>query len=406
MAPQTNTDPMQNPLNVTPGSASGGDINTEGATPDPAIMPAHAQLLRMKQSAIDCLRWVDAIPNDVGFFLEDVERFLVHANICDITDIINIAETPYSNLHDLVDDILGEQGFFDRIAAFIIDLKLLVRFLNTVVQFPQLVERSNGNAHNAWLLVLDNDEQHQRCFQRFRRTYTKAEYETIRIEFAKDDASTVASHHTRRSVVSVKQPKRELRTAFCETPIREEGTDAPPAIPKSVTIESHVAENSKAMLAEASYQAALTALNESFLTKPPMKLIVRKEMHNKIRWDGQEKTFMAFKKQYEAYLMTSLQDYATDPLFRAAYIKQDSSYFKMCLKYEVSHVQVKSDTKQQYGALAMACSNNDTSQRFLSKFPRDGIRVWDEMVKWFQYGGTLENVLSQLETALQTEYSD
>jgi hypothetical protein len=122
-------------------------------------------------------------------------------------------------------------------------------------------------------------------------------------------------------------------------------------------------------------------------------------MHNKIRWDGQEKTFMAFKKQYEAYLMTSLQDYATDPVFRAAYIKQDSSYFKMCLKYEVSHTQVKSDTKQQYGALAMACSGNDTSQRFLTKHHRDGIHVWDEMVKWFQYGGTLENVLIQLETA-------
>jgi hypothetical protein len=345
MAPQTNTDPiLQNPLNVTPGSTSGGDTNTGEATPDPAIVPAHAHLLKMKQSAIDCLRWIDAIPNDAGFFLEDVERFLVHANICDITDITDIAETPYANLYDLVDDI-SEQGFFDRIAAFIIDLKLLVRFLNTVVQFPQLVERSNGNAHDAWLLVLDNNEQHQHRFQRFQRTYTKAEYDTIRVELAKGDASTVASHHTRRPALSVQQPKRGLRTVFRETPIREEGADAPPEIPKSVTIESHVAENSKAMLEEASYQAALTALNESFLVKPPVKLVVRKEMHNKIRWDGQEKTFMAFKKQYEAYLMTSLQDYATDPIFRAAYIKQDSSYFKLCLKYEVSHMQVKSNTK-------------------------------------------------------------
>jgi hypothetical protein len=145
-------------------------------------------------------------------------------------------------------------------------------------------------------------------------------------------------------------------------------------VPKCVTVVSHTSENTKVLREEASYQAALTALNKSFLSKPPVKTVIRKEMYNKIWWDGQEQTFMAFKKQYKAYLMTSLQDYATNPAFCSAYIQHDSSFFNMCLKYEVSHAQVKSDTKQQYGTLAMACSGNDNRQRFLTKYPRDGIR--------------------------------
>jgi hypothetical protein len=335
------------------------------ATPDPVVVPDHANILKMKQSAIDCLQWIDATADDCGFYSDDIERFMLHAEICDITNIIDIAKTPYSNLYDLVHNGLDDADFFDCIAPFIIDLKLLVRFLNTVVNFPQMVAQSNGNTHNAWLLVLDNVEQYQHRFHRYRRTFTNAEYETIQAEFTKDDSSTVGTQCTRRSIMmEQKQPKRALKTVFQQTPNRprlDEGSPEQPTsktkmtvdVPKCVTFTSNVEENTKAMLDEASYQAALTAfLNESFLTKPPVKLIVRKEMHNKIRWDGQEKTFMAFKKQYEAYLMTSLQDYATDPVFRAAYIKQDSSYFKMCLKYEVSHTQVKSDTKQQYGALA------------------------------------------------------
>lgn len=78
----------------------------------------------------------------------------------------------------------------------------------------------------------------------------------------------------------------------------------------------------------------------------------------------------------------------------------------MCRKYEVAPAQVLSNTKQQFGALSMACSGNDDGQRFLGLYPRDGIRVWHAMVHWFQYGGSVETVLGQLETSLQTEFTD
>jgi hypothetical protein len=70
------------------------------------------------------------------------------------------------------------------------------------------------------------------------------------------------------------------------------------------------------MMEKANYQSAMSALNESFFTRPPMKLISRKYLHHKIRWDGQDKTFLLFKKQYEAYLIASQQDYTMDPDFR------------------------------------------------------------------------------------------
>jgi hypothetical protein len=55
----------------------------------------------------------------------------------------------------------------------------------------------------------------------------------------------------------------------------------------------------------------------------------------------------------------------------------------------------------------MACSTNQDGQHFLAMYPRrDGIRVWDEMVRWFQYGGTVENVLNTIKTALQNEFNN
>jgi hypothetical protein len=167
-----------------------------------------------------------------------------------------------------------------------------------------------------------------------------------------------------------------------------------------------MSENTQAMIAEADYQAAMSALNESFLTRPPPKLLSRAAMHHKITWDGKEGTFLLFKNQYEAYLMSSQQDYATDPAFRKAYVEQNGDYGKLCMKHGISPVQVASDAKQQFGALSMACSTNQDGQRFLAMYPRDGICVWDEMVRWFQYGGTVENVLNNLETSLQNEFNN
>jgi hypothetical protein len=173
-----------------------------------------------------------------------------------------------------------------------------------------------------------------------------------------------------------------------------------------VEVKSNLSQNTQELLAEAEYQAALSALNESFLTKPPQKIVSRPAMHHKIKWDGKEGTFLLFKNQYEAHLMSSQQDYAADPTFRKAYIEQNTDFGKVCMKYGISPVQVASDTKQQYGALSMACSTNQDGQRFLVMYPRDGIRVWDEMVRWFQYGGTVENVLNTIETALQKEFTN
>jgi hypothetical protein len=182
--------------------------------------------------------------------------------------------------------------------------------------------------------------------------------------------------------------------------------------PKIVTIATpdelpHIERNRKELEDEAAYQTAMTTLNDSFLLKPPFKPVTRRtSLHHKVRWDGQGKTFMLFKKQYEAHLIASQQDYATDPEFRVAYIAQDKSFDILCRQYEASKAQIASDTKQQYGALAMACSGNDEGQRFLGLYPRDGIRVWHEMVHWFQYGGSVETILGELESNLQTDYTE
>jgi hypothetical protein len=150
----------------------------------------------------------------------------------------------------------------------------------------------------------------------------------------------------------------------------------------------------------------MSALNESFLSRLSMKPTTRTALHHKIKWDGQDTSFPLFKKQYEAYLLASQQDYAADPEFRRAYIEQGDKFVEMCRTYEISPAQVAADTKQQFGALSMACSGNDDGQRFLGMYPRDGLRAWHEMVHWFQYGGSVEVVLGQLESDLQQDYND
>jgi hypothetical protein len=72
--------------------------------------------INLHQTQIDCLRWVNAIPDDDGLYPHDIKLFMEHANICDITEIIDIADTPYTNLYDLVNNGLNEKDFFNRIA--------------------------------------------------------------------------------------------------------------------------------------------------------------------------------------------------------------------------------------------------------------------------------------------------
>jgi hypothetical protein len=103
--------------------------------------------------------------------------------------------------------------------------------------------------------------------------------------------------------------KSALKTAF-RSPVCDH--DEPPPI---IEIKSNLSQNTQAMIAEADYQAAMSALNESFLKRPPPKILSRAAMHHKITWDSKEGTFLLFKNQYEAHLMSSQQDYATDPAF-------------------------------------------------------------------------------------------
>jgi hypothetical protein len=145
---------------------------------------------------------------------------------------------------------------------------------------------------------------------------------------------------------------------------------------KTVLIDSpcsNVSFNTQELLDEAEHQKAMSLLNESFLSKLSMKPTTRTALHHKIRWDGQDTTFPLFKKQYEAHLLASQQDYAADPEFWRAYLEKGDKYIEMCRAYEISPAQVASDTKQQFGALSMACSGNDDGQRFLGMYPRDGL---------------------------------
>jgi hypothetical protein len=95
---------------------------------------------------------------------------------------------------------------------------------------------------------------------------------------------------------------------------------------KTVRVESpahsNISFNTQALLDEAEHQRAMSALNESFLSRLSMKPTTRTALHHKIKWDGQDTTFPLFKKQYKAYLLASQQDYAADPEFRRAYIDQ------------------------------------------------------------------------------------
>jgi hypothetical protein len=401
-------------------------------------MEPDTQILQMNTIAVDFLRMLGQVPNDDGPFERDVDTFLQQTNVIDFMDFTDLSQTPYDKFTQFVD-----AETFHRLIPFIIDMKLLVQYIDDFADFDALLKQAHQKTDSAWAKVMDEEKEHTRRFQRYCSTYLDDEYEIYRESSENDGTHSIVgsiasrksrgSHgmgkHTRpgartrtktaikgdeisiASTIRSKQAEHEAKESRLKTVTRDNTTPKKETtFPTTVTVtstKSHLSQHTKEMLEEANYQSAMSALNESFLTRPPMKLISRKDLHHKIRWDGQDKTFLLFKKQYEAYLIASQQDYATDPDFRRLFIAQDKNYADMCRKYKVAPAQVLSDTKQQFGALSMACSaGNDDGQRFLGLYPRDGIRVWHAMVHWFQYGGSVETVLGQLEASLQTEYTD
>ena len=138
------------------------------------------------------------------------------------------------------------------------------------------------------------------------------------------------------------------------------------------------------------------------------KLIIRPPLYDKVQWNGKASTWPAFRQAYEGWLYQSSQAYALDPGLCLEYIQR--GWDGICLHSEVTlagltETQFTCDLRVQYGAIKLACHNAGSSaMRFLHAYPKDGIKVWNTMMKLIDSEGNVHSYIAELSQQLGQPY--
>ena len=127
-----------------------------------------------------------------------------------------------------------------------------------------------------------------------------------------------------------------------------------------------------------------------------------------MKWDGMSSTFRVFKKALEGHLLQVGAGYMTQPVFIELYKELKTDYLKSDVfwnLYKVSFAQALYDKQYLYGILVTATMSMQHKTIMKYQDSLDGILAWNEFKTEFEYDGSKELRIEQLEALAQTSYS-
>ena len=126
------------------------------------------------------------------------------------------------------------------------------------------------------------------------------------------------------------------------------------------------------------------------------------------KWDGMSSTFRIFNRSLEGHLLQVGAGYLIQKAFVKNYKVHRSDYFKtdkFWSLYRVSEAQALSDREYLYGILVSATKHQQHKTIIKYQKTMDGIIAWDEFKEEFEYDGSKELRLEELEQLVQNPFS-
>lgn len=130
---------------------------------------------------------------------------------------------------------------------------------------------------------------------------------------------------------------------------------------------------------------------------------------NTVKWNGLSSTFKHFEKALEGHLIQVGAGYMTQASFLVNYQEHGLSYLSSLVfwdMYKQFIYQATVDREYLYGMLVTATMKLQHKTVIKYKHNMDGILAWHELKQEYEYDGSKEPRLEQLESLAQTPYSD
>lgn len=127
------------------------------------------------------------------------------------------------------------------------------------------------------------------------------------------------------------------------------------------------------------------------------------------KWDGMSSSFSMFKRALEGHLLQVGAGYMTQPAFLSHYKELKTDYLKSDVFWnihKISQAQSAYDREYLYGILVMATMKVQHKTIIKYQQSQDGILAWEELKAEFEYDGSKELCLEQLESLAQTPYTN
>ena len=139
----------------------------------------------------------------------------------------------------------------------------------------------------------------------------------------------------------------------------------------------------------------------------------RSKFSEKISWNGRRDTFREYRKTIEGHLLQVDAGYLTDTDFLTEYEihRADNQHMEYLTsetfwsKHGVSFLQAKSDKQYLYGILVSTTTKIDNKIILKNKKDQDGILAWIQMTRDYDYGGSIELRLSDIDDEVRKPYS-
>ena len=139
----------------------------------------------------------------------------------------------------------------------------------------------------------------------------------------------------------------------------------------------------------------------------------RSKFSEKISWNGRRDTFREYRKTIEGHLLQVDAGYLTDTDFLTEYEihRADNQHMEYLTseafwsKHGVSFLQAKCDKQYLYGILVSTTTKIDNKVILTNKKDQDGILAWIQMTRDYDYGGSIELRISDIDDEVRKPYS-
>lgn len=131
--------------------------------------------------------------------------------------------------------------------------------------------------------------------------------------------------------------------------------------------------------------------------------------YDSLKWDGFNTTFRTFKRAIEGHLLQVGAGYMTHYAFLIAYEMDKDEYLKsneFWNMYKISPAQALYDKQYLFVILVTATMKLQHKTIFKYENSLDGILAWQELKTDYEYDGSRELKLEQLEALIQVPYSN